>query len=129
MLKSYFLLLAGAVALSMPCSAADFLTGQAARAVVGQPFFNAQTTGATNTVIGAAGGLAFANPCGFRFVTWMLGAFNRLSLPDIPCARSFSESNAEVRSGIRSPGSFERHRIATCNLTLDPYFAQHNSLL
>jgi hypothetical protein len=61
MLKSYFVLLAGAVALSMPCSAADFLTGQAARAVVGQTFFNAQNTGASNTVIGAAGGLAFAN--------------------------------------------------------------------
>jgi uncharacterized protein (TIGR03437 family) len=61
MLKSYFVLLAGAVALSMPCSAADFLTGQAARAVVGQTFFSAQVTGASNTVIGAAGGLAFAN--------------------------------------------------------------------
>src|ERR1700749_811086 len=61
MLKSYFVFLAGAVALSMPCSAADFLTGQGARAVVGQPFFSAQITGASNTVIGAAGGLAFAN--------------------------------------------------------------------
>jgi len=61
MLKSYFVLLAGAVALSMPCSAADFLTGQAARAVVGQTFFSAQNTGASNTVIGAAGGVAFAN--------------------------------------------------------------------
>ncbi len=61
MLKSYFALLAGAVALSMPCSAADFLTGQAARAIVGQTFFSAQVTGASNTVIGAAGGLAFAN--------------------------------------------------------------------
>jgi uncharacterized protein (TIGR03437 family) len=61
MLKSYFVFLAGAVALSIPCSAADFLTGQAARAVVGQTFFSAQNTGASNTVIGAAGGLAFAN--------------------------------------------------------------------
>src|ERR1700720_2584633 len=61
MLKSYFVLLAGAVALSMPCSAADFLTGQAARAVIGQTSFSAQQTGASNTVIGAAGGLAFAN--------------------------------------------------------------------
>lgn len=61
MLKSYFVLLAGAAALSMPCSAADFLTGQAARAVIGQPFFSAQQTGASNTVIGAAGGVAFAN--------------------------------------------------------------------
>ena len=61
MLKSYFVFLAGAVALSTPCSAADFLTGQAARAVVGQTFFSAQTTGASNTVLGAAGGVAFAN--------------------------------------------------------------------
>ncbi|MEO8048949.1 MAG: hypothetical protein ABI833_00920 [Acidobacteriota bacterium] len=45
----------------MPCSAADFLTGQAARAVIGQTFFSAQATGASNNVIGAAGGLAFAN--------------------------------------------------------------------
>jgi len=45
----------------MPCSAADFLTGQAARAVIGQTFFSAQVTGASNTVIGAAGGVAFAN--------------------------------------------------------------------
>jgi uncharacterized protein (TIGR03437 family) len=62
--KSYFVLLAGfvlAATFSLPCAAADFLTGQAARAVIGQPFFSAQTTGASNTVIGAAGGLAFAN--------------------------------------------------------------------
>ncbi len=45
----------------MPCSAADFLTGQGARAVIGQTYFNAQFTGASNTVLGAAGGLAFAN--------------------------------------------------------------------
>jgi len=45
----------------MPCSAADFLTGQAARAVVGQTFFSAQSTGASNTVLGGVGGLAFAN--------------------------------------------------------------------
>ena len=45
----------------MPCSAADFLTGQAARSVIGQTFFSAQNTGASNTVIAAAGGLAFAN--------------------------------------------------------------------
>jgi uncharacterized protein (TIGR03437 family) len=61
MLKSYFVLLAGAVALSMPCSAADFLTGQAARSVIGQTFFSAQNTGASNTVLGATGGLGFAN--------------------------------------------------------------------
>lgn len=61
MLKSYSVLLAGAVALSMPCAAADFLTGQAARSVIGQTFFSAQNTGSSNTVIGAVGGLAFAN--------------------------------------------------------------------
>ena len=61
MLKSYIVIIAGAVALSIPCSAADFLTGQAARAVIGQTSFSAQSTGASNTVLGAAGGLAFAN--------------------------------------------------------------------
>src|SRR5665213_2432600 len=59
MLKSYIVLLAAA--LSIRCSAADFLTGQAARAVIGQTFFSAQATGASNTILGAAGGLAFAN--------------------------------------------------------------------
>jgi hypothetical protein len=50
-----------AVLLSGPCSGADFLTGQAARAVIGQPFFNAQNFGASNTVLGAAGGVAYVN--------------------------------------------------------------------
>lgn len=39
---------------------ADFLTGQAARAVLGQKTFTAQDTGASNTVMGAVGGLAYA---------------------------------------------------------------------
>jgi len=45
--------------------AADFVTGQAARAVIGQPMFTAQTpTGGTlglDKVLGGAGGLAYAN--------------------------------------------------------------------
>ena len=61
MLKSYVFLSLGAVLLSGPCSAADFLTGQAARAVIGQPTFSAQLTGASDTLIGGVGGLAYAN--------------------------------------------------------------------
>ena len=56
MLKSYALLLAGAALLSAPCWGADFLNGQAARAIIGQPFFSAQNTGAASTVPGNPGG-------------------------------------------------------------------------
>ena len=38
-----------------------FLTGQAARAVIGQPTFDAQVAGASNTIFGGIGGLAYAN--------------------------------------------------------------------
>src|SRR6266849_4243870 len=44
----------------MSC-AADFITGQAARAVLGQPTFTAQLSGASDTVFGGIGGLAYAN--------------------------------------------------------------------
>lgn len=39
---------------------ADFLTGQAARAVLGQKTFTAQDAGASNTLMGAVGGVAYA---------------------------------------------------------------------
>jgi uncharacterized protein (TIGR03437 family) len=42
-------------------SGADFVTGQAARLVIGQPTFTSQQSGASNTLLGAVGGLAFAN--------------------------------------------------------------------
>jgi len=45
-------------ALSM---AADFTTGQAGRAVVGQPTFTGAVAGASQTLIGAASGLAYKN--------------------------------------------------------------------
>src|SRR6266852_2549058 len=40
--------------------AADFLTGQSARAVIGQPTFNSPITGGSATVLGAVGGVAYA---------------------------------------------------------------------
>ncbi len=43
------------------CLAADFQTGQAARIVIGQTSFTQEDTGATNTLIGSASGIAFAN--------------------------------------------------------------------
>jgi len=43
----------------MSC-AADFMTGQAARGVLGQPYFTAQNAGASSTVFGGIGGLAYA---------------------------------------------------------------------
>ena len=56
MWKSYLLAVAAAAVLSGPCWGGDFLTGQAARAVIGQPFFNAQNAGAESTVPPPAGG-------------------------------------------------------------------------
>ena len=41
--------------------AQQFETGQAARLVVGQTSFTSQVFGASDTLLGGAGGLAFAN--------------------------------------------------------------------
>ncbi|HBY59687.1 MAG TPA: hypothetical protein DEH78_07675, partial [Solibacterales bacterium] len=43
------------------CAAADFTTGQAARVVIGQPNFTAQKPGASSSLLGGAGGVAYAN--------------------------------------------------------------------
>ncbi len=43
------------------CGAADFTTGQAARAVIGQSTFTAQEFGVSGTVLGGISGLAYAN--------------------------------------------------------------------
>src|ERR1700689_4211969 len=40
---------------------ADYITGQAARLVIGQTTFTSQNFGVANTVFGSASGLAFAN--------------------------------------------------------------------
>src|SRR5213594_4336819 len=41
-------------------SAADFTTGQAARLVIGQPTFTSQDPNSSDTILGAASGLAYA---------------------------------------------------------------------
>jgi uncharacterized protein (TIGR03437 family) len=43
------------------CAGQTYLTGQAARAVIGQTTFDGQTPGTTNTNFGGIGGLAYAN--------------------------------------------------------------------
>jgi uncharacterized protein (TIGR03437 family) len=43
------------------CSGQAFLTGQAARAVIGQATFDGQVSGTSNTIFGGIGGLAYAN--------------------------------------------------------------------
>jgi uncharacterized protein (TIGR03437 family) len=43
------------------CLAANFTHGQAARGVVGQPYFTADLPGATQSLVGAVSGLAYAN--------------------------------------------------------------------
>ena len=56
MWKSYLFAVTAAAVLSGPCLGGDFVTGQAARAVIGQPFFNAQNAGAASTTPAPAGG-------------------------------------------------------------------------
>jgi uncharacterized protein (TIGR03437 family) len=56
MWKSYIFAVSAAAVLSGPCWGGDFVTGQAARAVIGQPFFNAQNAGAASTTPATAGG-------------------------------------------------------------------------
>src|SRR5260370_29622286 len=51
---SIFLISAAAVC------AADFTTGQAARLVIGQPTFTSQDSNSSDTILGAASGLAYA---------------------------------------------------------------------
>ncbi len=41
--------------------AADYVTGQAARAVIGQTTFTSQASGASNLLVGGVGGVAYAN--------------------------------------------------------------------
>ena len=43
------------------CMAQQFLSGQAARAVIGQPYFTASFPGASQALVGAVSGLAYAN--------------------------------------------------------------------
>ncbi|HYP08178.1 MAG TPA: hypothetical protein VER03_18235, partial [Bryobacteraceae bacterium] len=49
------------LALAGALSAAEFRTGQAARAVIGQETFTRQRPGASSAVLGAVGGIAYAN--------------------------------------------------------------------
>lgn len=94
--------------------AADFATGQAARAVIGQPTFTAQATdpsqivseakGVITTLLGGAGGLAYANGKLFVADSNRVGAApnnNRLLIFNVP---SFLPApKAEVPQGVRCP--------------------------
>lgn len=42
------------------CLAGDFITGQGARLVIGQPNFTAQNSGSSSTLLGGVGGVAYA---------------------------------------------------------------------
>src|SRR5215510_10313873 len=55
---SVFLLSAAAVLAQTPNT--DFVDGQAARLVIGQPTFTSQDSNSSDTILGAASGLAFA---------------------------------------------------------------------
>lgn len=55
------LFLTAALLFSEQAFAQGYMTGQAARAVVGQPFFDAQSQNSSDTVIGSAAGVAYAD--------------------------------------------------------------------
>ncbi len=59
---------------ALPTYAAEFLTGQGARLVIGQSTFTTQEFGASDTLLGGVGGLAYANG-----KLWIAGA-NRIGL-------------------------------------------------
>ena len=50
----------GIFLIAAACLASDFTTGQAARLVIGQTSFTAADPNSSNTVIGAASGVAYA---------------------------------------------------------------------
>ncbi len=58
LMKSFSAILVMALAACAP--AADFSTGQSARMIIGQPTFAAQKAGASEVLVGAAGGVAYA---------------------------------------------------------------------
>jgi uncharacterized protein (TIGR03437 family) len=58
LMKYFSAILVAALAACAP--AADFQTGQSARMIIGQPTFTAQVYGASNVLLGAAGGVAYA---------------------------------------------------------------------
>jgi|HubBroStandDraft_4_1064222.scaffolds.fasta_scaffold14036_2 uncharacterized protein (TIGR03437 family) len=57
-----------------PQSTVTFATGQSARLVIGQPEFDAESDTASQTIVGAVGGLAFANDTLFVADSNLVGA-------------------------------------------------------
>lgn len=60
-MKRFVFLFSCAFLCGSACLGQQFIQAQAARAVIGQPFFTAGNPGATQSLIGAASGLAYAN--------------------------------------------------------------------
>ena len=87
--------------------AADFNTGQAARAVVGQPQFTRQDATPTDMVIGGASGVAYANNMLFVADSNRVGASpsdNRVLIYK-QCRRDAQDAHGRmgsIRSAVRS---------------------------
>jgi len=82
--------------------AADFMTGQAARLVIGQQTFTSQISGVSDTVFGAVGGLAYAN--GSLFVSegnrlGLMPANNRVLIFN-NVLQSFPAPSAPIDPGV-----------------------------
>ncbi|MCU1272797.1 MAG: repeat containing protein, partial [Bryobacterales bacterium] len=85
--------------------AADFTTGQAARMVIGQRTFTAAEQGASQSMIGAAGGLAYANNSLFVADSNRIGAVpvNNRVLIYHNISSAFPAPGQEAPQGSRCP--------------------------
>lgn len=80
------------------CSGQTYLTGQAARAVIGQTTFDSQASGSSNTLFGGIGGLAFGNGTLFATDSNRLGLLpdNNRVLVFNNIQQQFPADNAEI---------------------------------
>ncbi|MGA2134180.1 MAG: hypothetical protein ABSH50_17950 [Bryobacteraceae bacterium] len=71
---TFLIVSTAAASLAQTSNPVTFATGQSARLVIGQPEFDAESDGASQTIIGAVGGLAYANGTLFVADSNMVGA-------------------------------------------------------
>jgi uncharacterized protein (TIGR03437 family) len=104
--------------------AADFLTGQAARAIVGQVTFTAQGAPPSNTTVGASGGLAYVNG------TLLVVDDNRMSaLPEdnrVLIYRNIDGQIPSITANIPAQPIGAGIRCPVCGFTADAVLGQPN---
>jgi hypothetical protein len=87
------------------CLAADFVTGQAARLVIGQRTFTAQDPGASQTLVGSVSGLAFAADTLFVVDSNRVGALplNHRVLIYKNVSTNFPQPTSELPAPVPAP--------------------------